>query len=222
MRISAEDSNSSKLSKEQALTTLRIISFLLIIAVGYLILKGSHYSKLAGFFVYMSAACSVLPLPTPPYVIGMGKIFNPYLIALLGAFGNSIAAFLEYHFISWLFSRNELQQKIEANKFFQRLTIFFNRAAFPCIVFTGFSPLPVDPFRFTAILTRYFMPKYLLAMFIGKYLRYYLLALLGDSFQIHNRYLVIMLLLLVVFPIVTAFILKRFRAGALKSEKSII
>ncbi len=221
MRLSAENSYSNRLSRKKVLILLRIIGFILMIIVGYLFLKGSHYSKLVGYFVYMSAACSILPLPTPPYVIGMGKIFNPWLIAFLGALGNSIAAFFEYYFITWLFSRSELQQKIEANKYFQRLAHIFNRAAFPCIVFTGFSPLPLDPFRFTAILTRYFIPKYLLAMFIGKYLRYYLLALLGDSCQIHNRYLFIMLLSLVLIPIIIAFIFKRIRVWKINFISSL-
>ena len=211
MRLSAENSDSSWLSRNKVLNLLRIIGFILTIIVGYLFLKGNHYSKVVGYFVYMSASCSILPLPTPPYVIGMGKIFNPWLIAFLGALGNSFAAFFEYYLMTWLFSRSELQQKIEANKYFQRLVNIFNRAAFPCIVFTGFSPLPLDPFRFTAILTRYSIPKYLLAMFVGKYLRYYLLALLGDSFQIHNRYLFIMLLSLVLIPIIIAFIISRIR-----------
>jgi len=177
--------------------------------VGYLYLKGSRYSKLAGYFVYMSLACSIIPLPTPPYVIGMGKIFDSWIIALLGASGNCVAAFFEYYFITWLFSKTELQQKIETNKYFQQFINFFNRAAFSCIVFTGFAPVPFDPFRFAAILARYFLPKYLLAMFIGKYARYYLLALLGESFQIPNSYLIILLIILIFVSFVAALFVKR-------------
>jgi len=122
MRLSAKNNFTSDLAENRKfkLKLLRIIGFFLMIIVGYLFLKGNHYSKLAGYFVYMSAACSILPLPSPPYVIGIGKIFNPWLIAFLGAFGNIIAAFFEYYFIGWLFSQTELQQKVEANKFFQR------------------------------------------------------------------------------------------------------
>jgi membrane protein YqaA with SNARE-associated domain len=208
-------------NKKQKLVIIRTVGFMIMIIVGYLFLKGSRHSKLAGYFVYMSVACSIIPLPSPPYVIGMGKIFNPLLIAFLGAFGNIIAAFFEYYFITWLFSRNELQQKVEANKYFQRLANLFNRAGFSCILFTGFSPVPFDPFHFTAILTRYSILKYLLAIFIGRYPRYYLLALLGDSFQIHNQYLIFMLIALVLVPIIIAFILKRYRAIGYKSKASV-
>jgi len=223
MRLSAKNNFTSDLAENRKfkLKLLRIIGFFLMIIVGYLFLKGNHYSKLAGYFVYMSAACSILPLPSPPYVIGIGKIFNPWLIAFLGAFGNIIAAFFEYYFIGWLFSQTELQQKVEANKFFQRFADLFNRAGFSCLLFTGFAPIPLDPFHFTAILTRYSIPKYLLAIFIGRYPRYYLLALVGDSFQIDNRYLIIMLVALVLVPVVVAFILKRFRAIGYKSKTSV-
>lgn len=223
MRLSTDNNFTAGLNEDRKfkLKLLRIAGFFLMIIVGYLFFKGNHHSKLAGYFVYMCVGCSIIPLPTPPYVIGMGKIFNPWLIAFLGALGNSIAAFFEYHFITWLFSRTELQQKIEANKYFQRLVNLFNRAAFACILFTGFSPVPLDPFRFTAILTRYFLPKYLLALFIGKFFRYYLLALLGDSFQIHNRYLIIMLIALVVVPVIIAFSVKRLRSIRYKSKTSV-
>jgi len=209
-------------NKKLNLAIVRIVSFIVMITVGYLYLKGSHYSKLAGYLLYMSIACSIIPLPSPPYVIGMGKIFDPAIIALVGAFGNSVAAFFEYNFITWLFSKTELQQKIETNKYFQRFSNFFKRAAFSCILFTGFAPVPFDPFRFAAILTRYFLPKYLLAMFIGKYLRYYLLAWLGDSFQISNQYLFIMLIILLLVPIISTFILKRLRAREYESEQSVV
>ncbi len=210
-------------TKNSKLMFIRIIGFMAMLIVGYLYLTDGHYSKLAGYFIYMSLACTIIPLPTPPYVIGMGKIFDPEIIALVGAFGNLISAFFEYYFLTWLFSTTELQQKIEANKYFQRFVQFFNRSAFSCIIFTSFSPIPLDPFYLTAILTRYSLVKYLLALFIGKSLRYYLLAQVGDSFQIPNLYLIIMLIALVLVPVIIAFALKRNQAKACKvSEKSAI
>jgi membrane protein YqaA with SNARE-associated domain len=209
-------------NKKSKLIFVRIIGLITMVTVGYLYLKGSHYSKLAGYFIYMSMACSIIPLPTPPYVIGMGKIFDPWVIALLGAIGNCIAGFFEYYFLTWLFSKTELRQKIETSKLFQRFTYIFNRAAFLSILLTSFSPVPLDPFYLAAILIRYSLSKYLLAIFIGKYLRYYSLALLGDSFQIPDQYLIIMLITLVTVPVIVAFILKRNQARTFKTEKSVI
>jgi len=209
-------------NKKSKLVIVRIIGVITMIAVGYLYLKGSHYSKLAGYFVYMSLACSIIPLPTPPYVIGMGKIFDPWIIALLGALGNCIAGFFEYYILTWIFSKTELRQKIEASKLFKRFIAIFNRAAFLSILLTSFSPVPLDPFYLAAILIRYSLPKYLLAIFIGKYLRYYTLAQLGDSFQIPDQYLVIMLIALVTVPVIVAFVLKRNQSSSYKTEKSVV
>ena len=177
------------------------IGILLSFSLGYLFLKGSHYSQLIGFFGYMSVACTLIPLPTPPYVIALGKVFHPGIVALTGAVGNCIAAFVEYRFLLWLFSKTELQQRVETNRIFQRFSDYFHRMAFVCLVFTGFTPIPFEPFRFAAILTRYNLSLYLLAVLLGRFSRYYLIALIGDRFQIPTHYLIILLIGLLAIPI---------------------
>ena len=181
---------------------LTAIGISLSLALGYLFLKGSRYSQLIGFFGYMSVACTLIPLPTPPYVIALGKVFHPGIVAITGAIGNAIAAFVEYRLLLWLFSRTELQQRVETNPIFQRFSHYFRRMAFVCLVFTGFTPIPFEPFRFAAILARYNLPRYLLAVLLGRFPRYYLIALIGDQFQIPTRYLVILLIVSLAIPIV--------------------
>ena len=178
------------------------IGILLSLSLGYLFLKGSHYSQLIGFFGYMSVACTLIPLPTPPYVIALGKVFHPGIVALTGAVGNCIAAFVEYRLLLWLFSKTELQQRVEANRIFQRFSYYFHHMAFVCLVFTGFTPIPFEPFRFAAILTRYNLSLYLLAVLLGRFPRYYLIALIGDRFHIPTHYLIILLMGLLAIPII--------------------
>jgi len=86
-------------NKQIYLVITRISILLLSIFVGYLYLSGGRYSQLVGYFIYMSIACTFIPLPTPPYVIGMGKNFHPGIVGLAGAFGNCLAGFIEYRFI---------------------------------------------------------------------------------------------------------------------------
>jgi membrane protein YqaA with SNARE-associated domain len=195
----------------------RIGGFLLVILVGILYLTGSRYSKLGGYFAYMSVACTLIPLPTPPYVIGMGKVFYPGIVALVGALGNCIAAFVEYHFITWVFSKTELQEKIVGNRVFQKFARFFQRAAFACLVFTGFSAVPFEPFRFAAILIHYPMLKYLLSVFIGRFPRYYLVAMIGDIYQIPDYYLIVMVAVLIIIPVIGHYI-GRFMLKRQKQE----
>ncbi len=199
------------------LIIFRIVGFLSVIILGTLYLTGSRYSKLGGYFAYMSIACTLIPLPTPPYVIGMGKAFHPGIVALVGAIGNCLAAFVEYHVITWLFSKTELQEKIAGNRAFQKFARFFNRAAFACLVFTGFSAVPFEPFRFAAIFIHYPMTKYLLSVFIGRFPRYYLVAMIGDLYQIPDSYLMVMIAVLIIIPVISHYI-GRFMLKRQKQE----
>ena len=195
------------------LIIVRIGGFLAVSVFGFLYLMGSRYSKLGGYFVYMSIACTLVPLPTPPYVIGMGKAFHPGIVALVGAIGNCLAAFVEYHCITWVFSKTELQDKLVGNQVFQKFARFFHRTAFACLVFTGFSAVPFEPFRLAAIFIRYPMLKYLLSVIIGRFPRYYLVAMIGDNYQISDSYLIILSAVFIVIPVIShytgRFIFKR-------------
>ncbi len=187
---------------------LTAIGISLSLALGYIFLEGNRYSQLIGFFGYMSVACTIIPLPTPPYVIALGKVADPLIVALAGAVGNCIAAFVEYRLLLWIFSKTELQQRVENNRIFQRFSYYFRRMAFVCLIFTGFTPIPFEPFRFAAILARYNLTLYLLAVLLGRFPRYYLMALLGDQFQVPMRYLIMLLIVLLVFPVI-GMLLKR-------------
>ena len=198
---------------------LTAIGIILSLALGYLFLEGSRYSQLIGFFGYMSVACTLIPLPTPPYVIALGTVFHPGIVALTGAIGNCIAAFVEYQLLLWLFSKTEIQQRVETNSVFQRFSYYFRRAAFVCLIFTGFTPIPFEPFRFAAILARYNLWLYLLAVFLGRFPRYYLIALIGDQFQIPTRYLIFLLIALLVIPII-GMLIKHYTSA--NSEKPTV
>lgn len=188
---------------EQFAMPARILGLVLVLGVGALFLTGSRGAQLVGFFVYMSFACTVIPLPTPPYVVAMGSTFHPGWVALLGATGNVIAAFSEYFLITWLFSKGEIRARVENNKIFRRLEHFFNKAAFICLVITGFTPIPFEPFRLAAIISRYSLVLYLLAVFIGRFPRYYLIAKIGHVFQIPAYLLVILVVVMVGISVIS-------------------
>ena len=173
--------------------------------LGYLLMVGSRFAKLIGYFLYMSIACTLIPLPTPPYVIAMTEHFHPVLVALVGALGNCLAAFVEYYTISWVLTRSEIRQRLQRNTYYRRFSRFFNRAAFACVIFTGFTPIPFEPFRLAAIFTRYEIKKYLAAVFIGRLARYYLIAILGYVFDIPMIYLIIGTFLLIFIPLAAGY-----------------
>ena len=160
----------------------------------------------------MSVACTLIPLPVPPYVIALGKVFDPGIVALIGTIGNCIAVFVEYHFLLYIFSKTELQQYLETNRIFQRFSHYFHQATFALLVFTGFTLCPFAPFRCAAILIRYNLPMYLLAVFLGRFPHYYLFALIGDQLQIPTRYLILLLITSLAIPII-GILIKRYTSA---------
>ena len=183
--------------REQAEMEIHGIRNCFLDRIRYLFFTGGRYSQLMGYFAYMSVACTLIPLSTPPYVIALGEVFHPGIVALVGAIGNCLAALAEYYSITWFFSRTAIQERIEANRTFQRFAHYFRRSAFVCLVFTGLTPIPFEPFRLAGILIRYNVPKYLLAVFLGRFPRYNSIALIGHLFLIPNRYLVVMFIVLI-------------------------
>lgn len=174
----------------------------LFVGIGIPFSYGSRYGQLIGFFGYMSVACTVIPLPTPPFVTALRQVIAPSIVALTGAVGNCISVFMEYHLLLWIFSKTKLEQRVESSRVFRLFSSYLYRAAFPCLVFTGFTPIPFEPFRFAAILIRYDMRLYLLSVLIRRFPRYYLIAYIGEQFQIPMLYLIILLIILLLTPII--------------------
>ena len=96
---------------------------------------------------------------------------------------------------------------------YHRLALFKDsRPRFACPVFTGFTPTPFELFRLAAILIRYNVPKYLLAVFVGRFIRYYFTALIGHLYPIPNWYLIIMVIALLMIPAI-GILVKRHTAS---------
>ena len=128
----------------------------------------------------------LIPLPTPPYVIALGKVFHPGIVAFIGAVANRLAALAKYHIIAWLFSKTAAQGSLAP-------------------VFTGVTPIPFELFRRAAILIRHNVPNYLLAVFVGRFIRYYFTALIRHLYPIPNRHLIIMVIALLMIPAIGVF-----------------
>jgi len=69
----------------------------------------------------------------------------------------------------------------------------------------GFTPIPFYPFRFLVVLAEYPLYKYLLAVFLSRASRYYLLAWFGHEFKIPDYLLAVLfgiLILIAVAPMI--------------------
>jgi membrane protein YqaA with SNARE-associated domain len=145
--------------------------------------------KIAGFFLYILIACTFIPLPTPQVVILYGGEFSPLFVAVVGGVATCISGLINYGITAYLLSKN-IAKPIKDSRLFRFSTRMFERAPFVSLVIAGFSPIPFDPFMFLSAAVCYSYTKYLLAIFVGRTPRYFLLAYLGERFYIPTPILI--------------------------------
>jgi uncharacterized membrane protein YdjX (TVP38/TMEM64 family) len=160
--------------------------------------------------LYTSLANTFVPLPVNPFIILLGKTHEPLFVALIAALGTMIANLNEYFFLGYLSGRRTAG-RIKATKFYERIESGYRKNPFTLLVFTNLLPIPIDPVRWLSISSGYPVHRYAAATFLGRLPRYFLLAQLGETFQLSNR----VLILIVVVPVLWTAIawLKRRRSA---------
>ena len=133
---------------------------------------------LLDYFLYMSAATTFTPLPTPPVIIHAATQAPVYLVALVGALGTVVAYLIEYAVLGRVLALDRLRG-VRENRAYLKLAALFDRLPFVSLAVAAFLPLPVDGVRLLAIARRYDRTRYALAAFIGRLPRYAMIAGLG-------------------------------------------
>jgi membrane protein YqaA with SNARE-associated domain len=152
-------------------------------------------SILFGFFFYMCVACTFFPIPTLPPIAFAAKIFDPVLIAALGAAGTCIANLNDYAILGWMFRHHKVK-KIRDAKTYRKLLDYFDRYAFLTLSVATFLPIPIDVVRLLAISRAYPYVRYVLATFAGRFPRYLILAYLGR--ELPAKYILILFVITII------------------------
>ena len=175
------------------------------------------------FFIYTATLNSgLIPFPTMTAVIFLGKSYSPLLVAVVGTAGSAVSSIIVYYLITKL-SKKERMKKIENSRIIRSWKTLAGKSPFLSLVVFNAIPLPIEPSRFFAIFNRYSMTKYVLAISLGRFVRYFLLAALGGTFQIPNGVLIILTIALIVVPLLVKQSKKflqhhRFKYPRLKSR----
>ncbi len=141
------------------------------------------------YFAYMTVACTFIPLQTPPLAMAYGQRFSPSLAAALGGFGSCISGLIDYVVVTFVF-RYERIARIKATRTYRYVERIFEKHPFIVLVIAAFTPIPFEPVRVLACATGYNRVKFVLAIFVGRAPRYFLLGLLQrDLLSIPNMYL---------------------------------
>jgi len=153
---------------------------------------GGWFGPYLHYFVYMSLANTFIPLPTNPLILYMGREFSPIAVAIIGSLGTSLANTTEYLVLGVLLEYGRVK-KIRETRPYRTMKRYFEVAPFALMVVVNFFPVPIDPARWMAISVDYPRWKYVAATFIGRFPRYFLLAWLGDRYDLSNRTILIIL-----------------------------
>ncbi|MEK7396722.1 MAG: VTT domain-containing protein [Candidatus Poribacteria bacterium] len=145
-----------------------------------LLLLLPEYRSLSWFCLYsaISNTC-VSVFPHEPSILFYGGIYDPLLVAILGAFSVCWIEFYNYRILSFVTSIRKVQVFTSKNMY-QKAERWFSKMPFFSIFIACLTPIPYAPFRFFAVNSRYSMNKLILAVFMGRLPRYYILALTGD------------------------------------------
>jgi len=131
---------------------------------------------LLSFMGLMTLGSTFVPMPADAYVVNASKFIDPVVIGLLGGGINALAVLGERAFLSRMIGFpifDKITRFIGSSRFIDAL----ERQMFIGLIVAAASPLPFEVFRLVACARRYDVVKYVLATFLGRGARYYVLAL---------------------------------------------
>lgn len=196
----------------------------LIVLVGlvttYLIFQGfrsESYIYLAFYSIPANTAISFFP--HEPVLIYFGKFANLWLAAAAATVGTVVAGVMDHTvFVPVLNHRAVVAYK--KKRLYQRAIDYFLRYPFATLVVTGFTPIPFFPFKFLSFSIHYPLRKYLAALVVARYPRYFLLAWLGAATNIPNWVLFAAFLVLINLWLIKAVppAIRGLRAGRVQRQ----
>ena len=141
---------------------------------------------LAGVFLlgaYCIPANSVIPVPHEPAILYFAQFYDPFWCALAGTVGSLIACYADYALVGAAM-RSRALARTRSSRLFQWSTKWMRRYPFAITVLFSFLPLPISIVRILAPAVDYNVRRYMIAQIVGRFPRFYLLALIGHAFRI--------------------------------------
>ena len=135
-------------------------------------------------------------VPHEPVLLYFGKFYQPLTVALVAVIGTVMAEAINCSVFK-LVTDSNFFQKIYHRKIVTKIVELFNKAPFVALLVAGLTPVPFYPFRFLVVLARYPIVKYLLAVFLSRTPRFFILALAGYMIKIPDYLLIAIFIVLI-------------------------
>lgn len=167
------------------------------------------------FFYSFPSQFLVAILPLEPVFLYFSK-FHPTLAVCAAAMAGTLLIECINYTVFQFVTDLSFMRKFSTNSLIQRIIRLFDRAPFVALIVAGFSPIPFHPFRFLVVLARYPLAKYLLAIFISRTPRLFILAAAGNHLKVLDVWIAILLvamMCIIYFPFVKTYIGAKIRGA---------
>ncbi len=146
-----------------------------------LISDSGQVFSLTVFFLLMCTATAYFPLPANLLVVGAVAGADPGMVALVGGLATLVAYLSEYVFFTVLFKFN-IVANFKESWLYKSMAPLFDKSRFLILSFASFLPIPSEPLRIYAISQKYPKIQFMLAGFVGRVPRYFLLGYFGKDY----------------------------------------
>ncbi len=149
--------------------------------------ESTSYWYLAFYSIPSNTAITVFP--HEPVLIYFGKFANLWISAAAATAGTLAAGLMDHIVFTPVMNLQSIQGYKE-KRFYRKAIQYFMRWPFLTLCVTGLTPIPFFPFKFLTFSIHYPMWKYLTALTVSRFPRYYILAWVGYTFQIPDWILI--------------------------------
>ena len=156
-----------------------------VVGIYMMIAKPYVHQLVIIFFYSIPSNCAISLFPHEPVLVWYGKTVNLWQLSTAATLGTILAAYIDYNFFTPVLNLS-YSVKFKSHPIYRKAHKWFYKIPFTLLVIAGFSPIPFYPFKFMVYSSKYPCWKYTTAVAIGRFPRYYLLALAGYAFQIPN------------------------------------
>lgn len=125
----------------------------------------------------------LLPAAYEPVLLGYGRLYSPFMLALFGALASTGIEYVNYHLYRKLLRVESLDRALRGPQMLRLMAPFYRRP-FLTVWLCVLTPLPDWATRVLASHSGYSVRRYLTAVFLARVPRFWLLAVLGVQLEL--------------------------------------
>jgi membrane protein YqaA with SNARE-associated domain len=157
-----------------AIATLIVVGFI----TGLALLIAPQHTFLLEYFLYAIAAHLMVSfLPHETMLFAVAQAYPPVVVATVGCVASAAAIILDYWLIGWFVSRSLVRQTFDESRWYAYAQRVFIKAPFLLILGSAAGPVPFYPAKILAIANDYPLLRFIAATLIGRWPRFWLLAI---------------------------------------------